>query len=189
MKKALLFILILSFCLCLFACGDDSDVPSGMFLASYADNMDYKLFAPEGWVVAQATPTTTQVYASNSDRTNVLVNQWNVTESTKTVEDWWKNEYWPQVHDAGAIKNATLEKNGVSATLGGVKAKKYVYTGAVGDADFMYEVYACVTKGSIYVIHVTYMEDGDPNKDEPTFSTVESHKTSIDAIISTFKFN
>ena len=190
MKKALLLILILSFCLCLFACGDEGDVPDGMFLASYTESMDYKLFAPEGWVVAQASPTATQVYASNSDRTNVLVNQWNVTEATKTVEDWWENEYWPQVHDAGAIKDTKLEKKGGSATtLGGVKARKYVYTGSVGDATFMYEVYACVTKGSIYVIHVTYMEDGDPNSDEATFSTVESRKTEIDAIIDNFKFN
>ena len=189
MKKALLFTLILSFCLCLFACGEESDVPSGMFLASNGEAaMDYKLFAPEGWVVAQATATTTQVFVSNSDRTNVLVNQWNVTETTKTVDDWWKYEYRPQVETA--IQSDDIEKaNGVSATLGGVKAMKYTYTGKVGDTDFMYEVYACVTKGSIYVIHVTYMEDGDPNKDEPTFSTVESHKTSIDAIISTFKFN
>ena len=94
----------------------------------------------------------------------------------------------PQVKTA--IQSDDIEKaNGVSATIGGVKAMKYTYTGKVGDAMFMYEVYACVTKGSIYVIHVTYMEDGDPNSDKVEFSTVESHKTEIEAIIKNFKFN
>ena len=189
MKKALLLLLILSFCLCLFACGDDGEVPDGMFLASNGEaTMDYKLFAPNGWIVSQATATTTQVYATEKDRTNVLVNQWNITENTKTVENWWKYEYMPQVKTA--IQSDDIEKaNGVSATIGGVKAMKYTYTGKVGDAMFMYEVYACVTKGSIYVIHVTYMEDGDPNSDKVEFSTVESHKTEIEAIIKNFKFN
>ena len=192
MKKIIALMLTLVFCLCLFACGEESDVPDGMKLASKADAIDYKLFVPENWVVSQSTSTATQAYASNSDRTNVLVNQWNVTENTKTVEDWWKYEYWPQVKVA--VSKAECEKNkdgsvGVNATLGGIKAKKYVYTGIVGDATFRYDVYACVTKGSIYVIHVTYMEDGDPNSDEVTFSAVESRKSEIDAIISNFKFN
>lgn len=194
MKKVLALILILTFCVCLFACGDEGDVPDGMVLASKEKDIDYKLFVPEGWIVSQASSTTTQAFASNNDRTNVLVNQWNVTDATKTVDEWWENEYKPQVFKAGAIQNPVIEKNkdgveGVNATLGGKPAKKYVYTGMVGDTTFRYDVYACVANGSIYVIHVTYMEDGDPGSDEKTFSAVESRKTEIDAIISNFRFN
>jgi len=198
MKKILALMLVLSFCLCLFACGDDGDVPSGMKLASKEDNIDYKLFVPDngsdGWIVSQATSTTTQAFASNSDRTNVIVNQWNITENTKTVDEWWKNEYKPQVFKAGAVQKPEIEKNedgteGVNVTLGGKPGKKFVYTGLVGDAHFRYDVYACVANGSIYVIHVTYMEDGDPNSDKATFSAVESRKTEIEAIIGNFRFN
>lgn len=193
MKRAIALIFVLAFSMCLFACGDTGDVPDGMFLASKADDIDYKLFVPEGWVVAQATSTTTQAYASNSDRTNVLVNQWNVTENTTNVDDWWKNEYKPQVFKAEAVKNPEIEKNskgeeGVNATIGGKAGKKYVYTGMVGDTTFLYEVYACVANGSIYVIHVTYMEDGDPEAEELSFSAQESRKTEIEAIIGNFRF-
>ena len=190
MKRILAVIFVCTLCLCFFACGSDTDVPDGMFLASKESDTDYKLFVPEGWIVSQASSTTTQVYVSNSDRTNILVNQWNITENTKTPEAWWENEYKPQVFKAGAVQNPAIETDeGVNVTIGTKPGKKFVYTGMVGDTTFMYEVYACVANGSIYVIHVTYMEDGDPEAEELSFSAQETHKEKIDSVISNFRFN
>ncbi len=193
MKRILLVILVVCMCLCLFSCGDD-EVPDGMFLASNTDIVDYKLFAPEGWNVVTADRATTHIYASNSDRTNVLVMQWNVTENTKTVADWWEKEYKPQVFTAEAVKNVTVEKNkdgteGVPTTLGAKPATKYVYTGKIGDAFFKYEVIACVTKGSIYVMQITYMQDNELTDGRVTYSAQELHAQSIAKIVENFRFN
>ena len=193
MKRILTVILILVMSLCLFACGDD-EVPEGMFLASDTDIVDYKLFAPEGWLVSNQDRASTQVYVSESDRTNVLVMQWNVTENTKTVADWWEKEYKPQVFTAGAVKDSVVEKNkdggeGVATTLDGKAATKYVYTGKIGDALFKYEVIACVTQGSIYVMQITYMQDNELTDGKVTFSSQETHAQNMQRIIENFRFD
>ena len=90
MKKILLALMVALMCLCLFSCGNDDDTPKGMKLASDTKIVDYKLFVPESWVVSDAQRAVTQAYASDEDRTNVMVMQWNITENTKTVKDWWE---------------------------------------------------------------------------------------------------
>ncbi|MBQ7225541.1 MAG: hypothetical protein IJX02_02940 [Clostridia bacterium] len=193
MKRFLSLLLIGVMCLFMFSCGED-EVPDGMKLASDTDVVDYKLFVPESWVVSTAERATTQAYVSNSDRTNITVMQWNVTETTKTVKDWWENEYKPQVFTSGAVKEYTITKNkdgteGAKTTLDGRAATKYVYTGKIGDSFFRYEIIACVTQGSIYVVQVTYMQDKQENKDDKvTYSTVETHKEAIASIIENFRF-
>ena len=93
---------------------------------------------------------------------------------------------------AGAIKNPDIKKDsegkeGSNITLGGKAAVKYEYVGMVGDTYFKYDVIGCIANGSIYVIHITYMEDGKPGE-EVSFSTVESRKTEIEAMITNFRF-
>ena len=192
MKRLLALVFILTICLCLFSCGEESDVPAGMKLASNTEIVDYKLFVPENWIVSESTRAATQAFASESDRTNIIVNQWNITDTTRSIEDWWKNEYKPQVFEAGAVKNPDIKKDsegkeGSNITLGGKAAVKYEYVGMVGDTYFKYDVIGCIANGSIYVIHITYMEDGKPGE-EVSFSTVESRKTEIEAMITNFRF-
>ena len=194
MKKILALILVLSACLCLFACGEETDVPEGMQLASNTDVVDYKLFVPLTWTVSTADKAQTQAFVSDSDRTNVIVNQWNITENTKTVADWWEKEYKPGVFQTEAVKKANVEKDkdgreGVNMTLDGKPAVKYTYTGLVGDAYFKYEVIGCVTNGSIYVIHFTYMQDAVAEGEKITYNTQEAHKAAVDSIITNFRFD
>ena len=188
MKKFLVVLLLVLAAFCLFSC-EDSDVPEGMKLASDTKVVDYKLFVPEKWVVSDAERATTQAYVSEGDRTNVMVMQWNLTESTKTVKDWWENEYKPQVFTSGAIQDVKVEKDeGVATTLDKKAATKYSYTGKIGDCYFKYDIIACVTQGSIYVMQFTYMQDNIENSDEIKFSTYEAHKDEVKSIVDNFRF-
>ena len=194
MKKFLLVIMALLMCLCLFSCGEDDGVPSGMKLASNTDIVAYKLFVPESWIVANAQATT-QAYVSETDRTNISVAQW---EYTGKIEDWWTLEYQPQVMGT-AVQDCKILNEGEAITLDKRPATKYEYTGKIGDSYFKYTVIACVTDGSIHVIHITYMQsatkDGDsvvPSVDEngkPVFKAEETNKEAITAVLDNFKFN
>lgn len=194
MKKFLLIFMALFMCLCLFSCGEDDGVPSGMKLASNTDIVAYKLFVPESWIVANAQATT-QAYVSESDRTNINIAQW---EYTDKVENWWTHEYQPQVMGT-AVQDCKILNEGEAITLDKRPATKYEYTGKIGDSYFKYTVIACVTDGSIHVIHITYMQsatmDGDkvvPSVDEngnPVFKAEETNKEAITLVLDNFKFN
>ena len=181
-------------CLCLFACGDD-DVPPGMLLASDTEIVDYKLFIPDTWTVVNTGNATTQAFVSDEDetRTNVLVMQWNITENTSTVENWWALEYKPQVFDAGTVKDAVIEKNedgteGKATTLDGKPAKRYVYTGRIAETYFKYDIVACITGGSIYIVQITYMQDKVAEGQPITFSAEEAYGADTQKILDNFRF-
>ncbi len=187
MKRFLTVFIIALMCLCLFSCGDDP-VPEGMKLASNTDVVDYSLFVPEAWVVSSAERATTHAYASEGDRTNVLVMQWNITENTKTASDWWTKEYKPQVFESGSIQDCKVLKENEQTLLDGKEAYKYSYTGKIGDSYFKYDIVACVTQGSIYVMQFTYMQDKAQEGKEITFSSADTHKEAIDKIVDNFRF-
>lgn len=194
MKKILLVLMALLMCLCLFSCGEDDGVPAGMKLASNTDIVAYSLFVPESWVVSNATAIT-QAYVSETDRTNIGVAQW---EYTGKVEDWWEYEYKPQVMGT-AVQDCKILKEGEAITLDKRPATKYEYTGKIGDSYFKYTVIACVTDGSVHVIHLTYMQDakmeGDKvvpvldDKGNPAFSGEAKNKEAITSILDNFRFN
>lgn len=193
MKRILSLIFVLSMCLCLFSCGGDEEVPKGMKAANNKV-VDYVLYVPESWVVSINDKGVTQAYVSKNDRTNVLVEQWNLTQNTKTIKDWWEKEYKPGVFTADVVKDFQIDKNedgseGVAMLLNGKEAFKYSYTGKMGDAYFKYQVIACITNGSIYTIQICYLQDNEVKEGEkPTFSSVDTHKNAIDQIIANFKF-
>ena len=194
MKRILSLIFVLAMCFCLFSCGEDSDVPAGMQLASRTDIVDYKLFVPMTWTVTNADSTSTQAYVSDSDRTNVLINQWNMTENTKTVSEWWEKEHKPGIVEMGIFSDIKVEKDkdgkeGENMTLDGKPAIKYTYTALAKDAYFKFEVIGCVANGSIYVMQFTYMQDIVPEGEPITFGSVDYHKEAVDSIIANFKFN
>ena len=204
MKKILVLMLMLALCLCFVAC-DEDEIPEGMMLASDTEIVDYTMYVPLNWTVSNSG-TTTQAY-SNVDRTNINIAQWDYTGS---IEDWWENEYKKQVFEAGAVKEAEVLKNkdgseGKNYTLNGKAARQYDYTAKIADTFFKYVVIACKNNGSIYVLHITYMQDSTTEvntdtgeekvvpvldeKGKPVFSTVEARQEDIDKILNNFKFN
>lgn len=194
MKRILTVLLVLSLCLCLFACGDD-EVPDGMKLASDTEIVDYRLFVPEGWIVVNTGNATSQAFVSDKDetRTNVLVMQWNITENTSTIDNWWELEYKPQVFGANVVTDEVIEKNkdggeGEPTMLDGKAAKRYSYTGKVADTFFKYDIVACITGGSIYIVQVAYMQDRAVEGQNMTFSAKETYAEDIQKILDNFRF-
>ena len=195
MKKLLMIILVLALSLCLFACGDD-EVPAGMQLASDTDIVDYKLFVPESWTVVNNGNATSQALVSEKDetRTNVIVMQWNITDNTSTVENWWEIEYKPQVFDTEVLKDCVVVKNedgteGKATTLDGKAAKRYVYTGRMAETFFKYDVTACINNGSIYIVQIAYMQDESAEGAPITFSAEQTYAEDIQKILDNFRFN
>ena len=186
-------------CLGLFSCGAD-DTPKGMQLASNTKVVDYKLFVPESWVVSEAERATSQAFASATDRTNVLVMQWNIDNpEVKTVQDWWEKKYKPEVIDAEVLKDVKIANDkGTFVTLDKVAAVKYTYVGKMGDFYYTYDVIAAIRKGSVYIMQFTYRQDaklGENNElvpveenGAPVFSSIEENKEAIESIISNFKW-
>ena len=187
-------------CVSLFSCGKD-DTPKGMQLASNTKVVDYKLFVPETWVVSEAERATSQAFASATDRTNVLVMQWNIDDKTevKTVQDWWEKKYKPEVIDAEVLKDVKVTNDkGTSVTLDKMAAVKYTYVGKMGDFYYTYDVIATIRKGSIYIMQFTYQQDAKLNSSNvlvpveengaPVFSSIEKHKEAVESIISNFKW-
>ena len=187
MKRIIAILLVMLMGLCLFGC-DKDNVPEGMKQASNTSVVDYSLFVPSEWVVSAAERATTQAYVSESDRTNILVMQWNMTENTKTVKDWWEKEYKPQVFDSGSVQDVKVLVEGEATLLDSREAYKYSYTGKIGDTYFRYDLISCVTQGSIYIVQLTYMQDKAEEGQEITFSSVDTHKEAIDKIVENFRF-
>ena len=185
MKRALSFILVIILALSFTACNKGDDAPAGMKLASNKDIVDYSMYVPEGWIVDQSSATTA-AHISDSDRTSVNVAQWNYQGS---IDDWWSLEYKPQVMEKGPFTDCKIIKEGESYILGGAGAKLYEYTAKLGDTYFKYTVIACVTRGSIYVLHVTYMQDNVAEGQEITYSLYERNSAQIKLVLDSFKFN
>ena len=187
MKRIIAILLALLTGLCLFSCGDDP-VPEGMKQASDTSVVDYCLYVPKEWVVSSAERAVTHAYVSEGDRTNVLVMQWNITENTKKPSDWWEKEYKPQVFESGSVQDVKILTEGEATLLDSKEAFKYSYTGKIGDSYFKYDLIACVTKGSIYVMQLTYMQDKAEEGKEITFNSVDTHKEDVNKIIENFRF-
>ena len=184
----------------MFSC-DEGTVPDGMKPASNTDIVDYYLYVPEEWIVSTAERASTQAYASKSDRTNILVMQWNwvTTDEIKTVADWWEKEYKPQVFESGSVQNHVILVEGEEMLLDSQPAYKYSYTGKIGDSYFRYDLVICKAQGSLYVLQMTYMQDSKMENNnpvavfdengQPVFSSVETHKESVQKMIENFKFD
>ena len=89
----------------------------------------------------------------------------------------------------GGFSDVNVEIEGAELLLDKAPAQKYVYTAKMGDSYFKYEVISCVTRGSIYVIHITYMQDAAKEGEAITYSCQEANKEEIKSILDNFRFN
>ncbi|MBO5312638.1 MAG: hypothetical protein J6B29_01600 [Clostridia bacterium] len=186
-KKILILSLVLLLTFCLFSCNEDEgDVPDGMKLASNLDIVDYKLFVPESWMVL-LNDTRTAVQISKNDATNINVAQWSGVPS---LEEWWNDYYKVEVLQDGGMQDVTVLGEGVEMLLDGHKAMKYTYTAKIGKNSYKYDVIACVTRGSVYVMHITYAQDKLTEENgEITYSAYEKNAEAVKSVIDNFKFN
>lgn len=109
-------------CLCLFvsSCGKQSDVPTGMKLASM-EEVSYSLFVPESWIVDLQTKATT-AHVSQNDRTSISVTSWDAPNTDYSFEQW--EEHSRAELDEGFTDYNELEVN--EKIIDGIAAKEYV---------------------------------------------------------------
>ena len=111
MKKALPIILAIVLCACIFASCDNGDAPDGMKLAS-SDNALYSMYVPEEWQINQSTPAVLTVQVSDTDRTNLSVAIWNMSEGYTSHDDFIA-EYKTQIETLFDTKTQKkLDENG-----------------------------------------------------------------------------
>ena len=174
MKKLISLIIMLSLVLCaLTSCGDDTDAPDGMKLAS-GDAVSYSLFIPDDWKIDVQTGYTA-AHVSDEDKTNVCVTSYELEHTNSTVDEWW------EINKADLAVACTEYKEikvGVDTVLDGVNAKEYVYSAKIGSAQYTYHQVAAVTDGGVVYI-ITYT--ATPDK-------YESHLETFNKITSEFKF-
>ena len=184
MKKlsAILAILLL-IAFCFTACGDeDDDAPEGMKRISDPAVVGYSLYVPVAWI-SELNSGVVSAYHSKSDASSITVNQWNLTEEVTDIASWWA-QYQPMF--ASTFKDFNLESE-EDCYLGGVNAKKYVYTAKLpageseeedGMLQFRFMQVVTVRRGMVYVFTYT-----------STAEVFESNLTEVQWILDAFKFH
>ncbi len=150
--------------LCAVGCAKTpAGVPSGMMRAS-AEVCDYDLFVPKDWIVTE-TGTATSAYKSDSDPTSVSVMSWSMPYADSTVDEWWKGY---EEEFTLIFSDFTVEVAGEDTLLGASAAKKYVYTGVLGENTYRYTQYAAVRSGELYLLTFTELAEGADHSPEFT---------------------
>ena len=152
----------------------DVTPPEGMKLVS--DNeVAYRFFAPESWIF-ESKVGQNLVYVSETDKSNVSVIAYALTDDTMTVEDYWKlcyDEYklsleqftlvgvgeglTPSETTADTTVETTADTTpaqGVESTMGGKYARVYEYTYTLGGVE--YHVRQVIAKHSAMMYIMTY---------------------------------
>ena len=158
--------------LSLAACAAPDGAPAGMTLAS-PDFADYRLYVPEEWTVTQSGGAVS-AYVSETDPANVSVMSWEMPYYDSSVEEWWDGytkEFSTVFTEFQLLSNETT-------VLDGVTARKYVYTGTLGQNTYRYTQYAAVRAGVVYVITCTELVTAETD-----------HAEAFSEIAASFKWN
>ena len=123
------------------------DAPDGMKLVSNND-VAYRFFAPDSWIAVEGSAAS-QVYASETDRSNVSVIGY-VSEDGVSVEDYWK-ELLPHYQSA---LTGFKEISATEAKMGGRTATVYEFTYSLGGVTYDARQTICVY--SYMIVSMTY---------------------------------
>jgi len=151
----------------------DKNAPEGMKLASDTDIVDYSLYVPNSWIIDVKTGNTL-AHVSDKDRSSIQVGQWNLTESIKNFDTWWK-EYKTDLERVGEI---TVTQDLTDATVNNIPCKRAEYTVKVAGGEYKCLVNAIIRKNSVYVIVYTSTADG-----------YATNLRDVNRILESFKFN
>lgn len=160
------------------SCGEkDASAPDGMVKAS-AENIGYSFYVPSSWKCDVASGATTAYYSS-SDASNVSVMSFSAKNTDFTADSWWdgfledfNNTY--SEFELISTEEAALDSSG---------AKKYVYTGKLGEVTYKFMQVVTVKKESLsapQIIIFTYTSVPD---------IFDSHLDDVQKMLDNFKFN
>lgn len=170
MKRILAFLLLAVLCAGLVACADD-EVPNGMKNVGLESSKFY-LFVPDTWV-SQSERGIPGATSPGGEDANVLVTQY-LMDQLYTPETYWENKCVPE---RSATFSSFEVTDSADTTLGGVDAKKYVYTAVLGGNTYRFlEVFA-VVDNIIYTLTYT-----------ATPEHFDTYLTDVDTICANFRF-
>ena len=170
MKKITVILLALIAIFSLTACGNASDAPKGMKLASN-EVSDFYFYVPTNWTVDMSTGVAS-AYFSDKDRSNMSMTSYALS-SAMTAE-----EYWESIKGSYTSLFAEMSEPEVKDTaLDGVEAKQYTYTAKAGTEQFKIMQIFCVKNNTVYVFTFT----ATPEK-------FEEHIDKVALVLAEFRF-
>lgn len=174
MKKIGLICLLLVCCLLAVSCGDEVSAPEGMQDAACA-NAEYYLFVPNTWVLNNANGISgAYVTDANGNRANVTLTTY-LPDAQMTADAYFKNICMPS-YQSGTLSGFVLIEE-ADAVLGGLNARKYVYSFGLGGSDYRSQQVVVVTGTMIYNLTYTALA-----------TDYDAHAEDVQAIISSFAF-
>ena len=127
--------------------------PEGMKLVT-GNDVAYRFFAPESWVVGDAEAASL-VYASESDRSNVTVTSYAAPDGYSVANYWEDTEKYYK----DALKDYTLVGEPAESTMGGKRATVYEYTYSLGGVSYKCRQSICVFGYMIVVMTYTALPE------------------------------
>ncbi len=151
----------------LVSCGSEpTDAPAGMIRAS-AETSEYDLFVPQGWSVTDMG-NGASAYKSAQDPTSVSVIS---RHDSVSLAEWWEG-YKAEFETVYA--DFAVETDGEDVLLGGKTAKKYVYTGTLGEVSYRYTQYVAYHNSALFMLTFTERADGGVDHAEEFSQIVDS---------------
>ena len=182
LSLALALILTVSAALLCGSCGkQDPDAPSGMKKA-YAENAGYYIYIPTDWICDTVDGSLlTSAHVSDADYTNLTVMAYTGDMTYTSLTDYFESykKSLVKIFDTDDEGNTDFAfvVEGETCLLGGIAARKYIYTGTVGGASLKYEQVISYYNGDYYII--TFTSDID---------LFDKHTEDFDLILQNFAF-
>lgn len=132
-----------------------ADAPKGMMLASN-DDVDYRFYVPDTWVLDTALPTSS-AYVSESDRSNVTVTVYeaNVTQVNMTAAEYWvmcEEQLMAVLGDYHFVSRT-------EGTLDGRPSNTYTYSATINGKAYRFaQTVAAYRGGKVYTVTYTALD-------------------------------
>ena len=164
----LAILMLLTTVLGLSSCAKDDGTPDGMQNVAIAD-VPFALYVPESWI-SQASSGISGARASNTDTTNVTVTMY-MPDTDMTAETYWQEKCLPEF--TAAFSAFTVVEEGTDTTLGGVNAKKYVFTFEMDGVKYQLIQIIVVEGSMVYTLQYHATETNYPNHTD-VFESIRS---------------
>ena len=174
MKKLLALLLLSVTLITLCACSNESDVPDGMKNVA-AENAPFSLYVPSTWI-EQTESGVSGASFSNDDTSNVTVLAYQPGE-VMTPAEYWEKVALPEYQN-GVLKDLLILDNLCGdEVLGGLNAKKYVYSFTLGTKTYRQMQLITLKSDRIYIMTYT-----------ATAENFDKHLEEVESIRANFKF-
>ncbi len=181
MKKILFALLTVLLMITAVSCkkNEESAVPDGMFYEENEDDIDYRIYFPDNWIIDRNDGGMTSarvpeaLVGEETDKSNVSVTAFAPSE-TMSIDDYINTEYKERIKssypDCEIIEDFSAE---AGVTLGDRDARRIVFTTDIGGTKYQVMQIVTVYKGYIYMLTYTATQENYPFHEEDVQSIVK----------------